>query len=352
MKKAVSKGIKDIFVKGLVLGLSFYLGLAGQWEMAKAATNEVYSLSHPNGLYSTEDALYVLDGGNNVVYTLKNGKMEAVYGKSGAKNIYGEADGDYLDGNYQTSYFQEPYAMAPYKKGFAISDTYNNVIRFVADGKTTTIAGSKKAGLKDAKGTKARFNNPKGLAADEKGNLYIADCLNNVIRKMDTKGKVTTYAGVKKGGYKDGKADKALFYEPAGLYWYKDALYVADSGNHCIRRIKDGKVETVAGGKNLAYKNSKEKMGDYKDGAAKKALFDRPEAVLVRNGVIYVADSGNSAVRKIEKNKVSTIVKLKDDAFYPVKPKGLAFWNGKLYVGDNFSGMVYALKKTEWKGKK
>ncbi|MCR5388511.1 MAG: hypothetical protein K6E56_04620 [Lachnospiraceae bacterium] len=348
MKKEVCRVNKRILAKGLLLGAGLIIGLSMQQPVSAAAATEIHSLSRPNALYSTSDSLFVLDGGSNVIYALEAGEFEAIIGKSGVENIYGDADGDYLDGSYLKSYFDEPYAMAPYKGGYAITDVTNNVIRFAKKGKVTTLAGNKKAGLKDGKKTKARFNNPKGIAADDKGNLYVADCLNNVIRKIDTKGNVTTFAGSKKGGYKNGTVDKALFLEPAGLCWYKGALYVADGGNHCIRVIKDGVVETVAGGKNLTYKGTKEKMGDYKNGSCKNALFNRPESIVVKGNAIYVADSGNGAVRKIKDNKVTTIVKIEGDEFYPVKPKGIAFYNGKLYVGDYYSGMVFSIKKSVW----
>lgn len=311
---------------------------------------EVYRLSQPNGLFSTNEALYVMDGGNNVIYQLQNGKMKQIIGKQGSKDIYGFPQGDYHDASVSDSYFQEPYDMVPFMDGYAISDVYNNTIRYVKNGKVYTAGGAMAPGYMNAKGVYSRFYNPKGLAVDEEGSLYIADSLNHVIRKMDLQGNVTTYAGTREG-YADGEILSAAFCEPAGLDWYEGALYVADSGNHCIRKIENGMVTTVAGGNNPRYEQSKEKAGGFQDGALKTALFDSPEGVLVRNGIIYVADTGNSAFRKIEDYTVTTIEQLinASESIYPSEPTALTFYDGKLYGSDRFSGIVYVLEEDRWK---
>lgn len=320
-------------------------------EGKAAEGNEAYRVSSPNGIYADGEGLFVLDGGSNLIYTLKDKKLQQFIGKVRPETIYGDATGGYLDASYLESCFEEPYDMEPFLDGYAISDTENNVIRYAKENRVYTAVGKQEAGLVNAKGVKARFNGPKGLASDEEGNLYIADCFNNVIRKLDKDGNVTTYAGTVEG-YKDGTLTEAAFCEPAGLDWYQGALYVADSGNHCIRKIENGRVTTVAGGRNLTYEDSTEKLGDYKDGPLATALFDRPEEVVVRNGIIYVADSGNSAFRKIENYRVTTIDKLdteKAENTYPAKPSSLAFYKGKLYGGDSFTGMVYALPESGWR---
>lgn len=316
-----------------------------------AQKDELYRVASPNGIYGDRENLFVLDGGDNLIYSLENGEMKQFIGKARTETIYGDLSGGYLDASYLGSCFEEPYDIEPFLDGYAITDTKNNVIRYAAENKIYTAAGALEAGHVDEKGIKARFNSPKGLASDEAGNLYIADSSNNVIRKMDKEGNVTTYAGGI-DGYKDGELLAAAFCEPTGLDWYQGALYVADSGNHCIRKIKDGRVTTVAGGKNIAYEGSTQKLGGYKDGPAATALFDTLEEVVVRNGVIYVADTGNSAFRKIENYRVTTIEKLDTEnieRIYPAKPSSLAFYDGKLYGGDAFTGTVYTLSETKWR---
>ncbi len=98
--------------------------------------------------------------------------------------------------------------------------------------------------------TEARFNYPTGLALDGGNNLYVADTLNNVIRKIDTKGNVTTVAGVPgSSGYQNGVAGQALFNAPTGIAVSEDGhrIYVADTGNHRVRLIRGGIVTTYAG---------------------------------------------------------------------------------------------------------
>lgn len=85
----------------------------------------------------------------------------------------------------------------------------------------------------------AQFKEPRGIAIDKEGNLYIADVGNNRIRKVDTKlNVVTTIAGSGAAGYKDGDPLEAQFNQPWGVYLDKNEfLYIADQNNHCIRKL-------------------------------------------------------------------------------------------------------------------
>jgi sugar lactone lactonase YvrE len=149
---------------------------------------------------------------------------------------------------------------------------------------------------RDGPVAQAQFLNPSGLAVDAQGNVYIADTDNHRIRKLDTSDIVTTVAGspnfFQMGGYVDGAGDKARFNAPSGVT--VDAagrIFVADSGNHRIRRIDpNGTVSTVAG------------SGDkgYADGPAATARFHTPvDLALGRDGTLYVLDKGNHCVRAI-----------------------------------------------------
>lgn len=95
------------------------------------------------------------------------------------------------------------------------------------------------AGFRDGNVQEALFNEPRGIAIDKEGNLYIADVNNHRIRKVDTKlNIVTTIAGVEAKGYKDGDPLEAQFNQPWGVCLDKDEfLYIADRGNHCIRKL-------------------------------------------------------------------------------------------------------------------
>ena len=102
----------------------------------------------------------------------------------------------------------------------------------------STLAGSTQ-GYKDGSATEAQFNTPVGLATDNRGNIYVADGFNNVIRKVDSDGNVTTFAGTTSTGYKNGSPKDALFNGPVGLLYDTKAstLYVADWYNYRIRKI-------------------------------------------------------------------------------------------------------------------
>ena len=147
---------------------------------------------------------------------------------------------------------------------------------------------------------------------------------------MDKKGKVSVFAGSKKG-CAGGKVKNARFCEPTGLCYYKGALYVADSGNHRICKIKDGKVTTIAG--------SSKGIEGSSVGKASKACLSNPQEICWANGKMYIADTGNGAVKLLQNGKVSEIVKAYSlsEGTAPVEPCGLMIKGKYLFVGDMFT---------------
>lgn len=108
-----------------------------------------------------------------------------------------------------------------------------------------TLSGDPEPGDVDGSGRDARFDGPCGLALDKSGNLIVADSRNHRIRMIAPDGKTTTIAG-SSAGHEDGPVARAQFNTPSGVDVGPDgAIYVADTGNGCIRKIKDGQVETV-----------------------------------------------------------------------------------------------------------
>ena len=325
--------------------LALSMSLLMVFGACQTAFGQVTILGEPVGLYHLDGTLLVTDKSDNVIYQIMDGEAGIYSGKSAVQDIYGDAMSYYYDGSNENAYYGDPYDMTEYLSGIAVTDTEFNVVRYISDHKVYTIAGDEKAGYKDGKSVRTAFNGPTGLATDEEGNLYVADTQNNVIRKINTTGKVTTFAGNGKEGYKDGSVDAAQFNQPTGLDWENGALYVCDTGNQRIRKIEDGKVTTFAGTAGYYLDSENIFEGGYQDGAAAQAQFSNPMDVLVQGGVVYVADTGNSAVRMIKNGVVSTAVMNADPlaSVYPARPQGLAMLNGELYVADSFAGLVYSL---------
>jgi sugar lactone lactonase YvrE len=177
-----------------------------------------------------------------------------------------------------------------------IADTLNNTVRKVTPaGVVTTIAGTAGSlGSTDATGTAARFNSPAGLTIDTAGNIYVADTGNNLIRKITPAGVVTTLAGtVHFTGSDDGVGTQATFGAPYGIVVDPAGnLYVADNNYHNIRKIApNGTVTTLAG--RAGSKGSS-------DGIGTQARFNSPSGIAIdKSGNLYVADTGNNLIRMI-----------------------------------------------------
>jgi len=182
-------------------------------------------------------------------------------------------------------------------------DSANTVRKIAVDGMTTVFAGSGTAGSADGQGRAASFNQPTGIAQDAAGNLYVADTGNHTIRKITPDGVVSTWAG-KAGvpGSGGTTLEDALFNGPQGLaFGPNQALYITDTGSHTIRRItKDGQVGKVAGETGVPGSSN---------GQAGEAHFNTPRGIAVDpDNVVFVADSLNHTIRKIVGATVTTFV--------------------------------------------
>ena len=159
----------------------------------------------------------------------------------------------------------------------------------------STLAGTAgQVGSADGRGSEARFNTPFSLTVDRANNIYVADSSNHTIRKVTPAGVVTTLAGLAGiTGKADGTNSAARFYDPYGVAVdSKGNVYVADLGNHTIRKITPEGVVTTLAGQAGMYGSA--------DGTGGAARFNLPWSVAVdSNGNVFVADAYNHTIRKV-----------------------------------------------------
>ncbi|WNR43173.1 NHL domain-containing protein [Paenibacillus roseipurpureus] len=266
--------------------------------------------NEPTGLAVDRNGnVYVADAGNNAIRKIDGNGMVTTLAGNG---VPGNKDGKGADAS-----FNHPSDIAVANDGtLYVADSLNHTIRKIAtDGTVTTLTAPVKrviqirpgeasfAGeFKDGRLAEALFNEPSGLAIDAKGNLYVSDTGNHVIRYIDLgTGLVSTVAGstpsyekndlYAAGDFADGDALKAKFDFPKGITVTSEGgLLVADSLNHSVRYLLNGQVSTLAGTL---------QTGEA-DGVDQAAQFYNPTDVLITaQGNIVVADMSNNKVRKI-----------------------------------------------------
>jgi len=204
-----------------------------------------------------------------------------------------------------------------------------------------TLAGAYGlAGSTDGAGTTARFSSPGGLV-HAAGALYVSDSSNHTIRKIDlTTKEVTTIAGgVTVAGAVDGVGTAARFSYPRGLAIAGDELYIADAGNHVVRRLtlSTGAVVRLAG-----------TFGGTGTNSASATELYSPIGLLVDGANLYIADSGGNTVRRVDRSLVANNAFTLIAGTYGMPgfvqgdqatarlnyPRGLALVGTKLYVTD------------------
>jgi sugar lactone lactonase YvrE len=278
--------IRKVTADGLVTTLAGTAGVGGSAD----GTGSAARFDGPDGIaVDGSGNLYVADAFNNTIRKVTTSGIVTTL--AGAPN----PNGGYADSTGAAAKFNGPDGVALDPAGnLFVVDSGNCVIREVAPGGTvTTIAGVPGvAGGADGTGPAARFNNPGGIAADDSGNLFVADTVNDTIRKIAPGGVVTTLAGTTGMiGSTDGTGATARFLLPVWLGVDESGtLYVADEGNDTIRKITpNGVVTTLAGTPRIVGSS---------DGTGAEAQFDGPGGIAVdRSGALYVADSGNDTIR-------------------------------------------------------
>lgn len=186
-------------------------------------------------------------------------------------------------------------AVSPTTGRIAVGDSQNNRIVFLnqSTGEITFIAGQTSGGYTNGTGPAAQFNYPTGLAFDSAGDLYVADSQNHAIRKVTiATGAVTTVAGNGTQGTADGNGASARFSSPRALVVASDGtIYVSDSGNNLIRKIDTGgTVSTIAGSGTAGFA----------DGTGAEAQFNNPTGIAIgSDGKLYVSDQGTHRIRAL-----------------------------------------------------
>ena len=247
----------------------------------------------PRGLvFDSLGNLYVSDGANSAIYKVSMDlELSSVF--AGSPGSLGSVDGDGA-----TARFRTPNGLAIDASGnIYVADTGNSTIRKITPaGVVTTLAGvAISTGSIDGIGAAAQFSLPQDVCVDASGVLFVADSGNHTIRQITALGSVTTSAGSHGiQGHADGTGSIARFNTPSGIaIGSAGLLYVADTNNNTLRVVNPttGVVSTLVGTYGVTGAT---------DGSGLAATFNGPTGTTVDGtGAIYVADTANSVIRKI-----------------------------------------------------
>lgn len=322
--------IRKITPAGLVTTLAGLPGAQGSAD----GTNSTARFTAPSGVaVDGSGNVYVADYGNNAIRKITPaGVVTTLAGKAGTKG--------HVDGTGSAARFNHPSGIGvDSSENIYVGDTDNDTIRMITPaGAVTTLAGlALNSGSADGTNSAARFNSPRGVVVESSGNVYVADYYNDTIRKITPEGVVTTLAGLAVlYGNADGTGSAARFDSPAGVATdASNNVYVADTLNQTIRKITPaGMVTTVAG---------LPAVPGSADGTNSAARFYDPFAVAAdSSGNLYVADYGNNTIRKITPTGVvTTLAGLAGASGSVDGTNSAARFNGPSGVAVDSSGNVY-----------
>ncbi len=239
-----------------------------------------------NVAISPEGKCFLSDSSNNCVRVIDSntGRVETFAGRA-EPGFSGDND------DRKKARFREPIcvSLTPDSSKLLIADIRNYRIRQIdfTTGQVETLAGTGKRG-KPTEGALARESaliDPRAVAADTRGNVYILERAGNVLRMIDTHGKVYTVAGTGERGFQDGPATEATFHEPKHICVdSQDRVFIADDKNNAIRLYdpQRGEVKTIVGG------------------AGEEEVLKAPHGVCFHAGDLYIVDSGHNRVLKMD----------------------------------------------------
>lgn len=278
---------KIVITTGVVTTLAGTSGVFGSND----GTGTAAKFSYPRGITTDGTNLFVADTLNHAIrkIVIATGVVTTLAGTAG---VTGDSDG-----TGTAAQFDYPRGITSDGTNLFVTDSINNTIRkiVISTGVVTTLAGTAGAsGISDGTGAAARFNNPSGITTDGT-NVFVGDASNYTIRQIViATGVVTTLAGTAGvNSSTDGTGTNAAFAAPHGITTDGTNLFVADSDNHIIRKvvIATGVVTTLTGQANT-FGNA--------DGTLVNARFHEPYGITTDGTSLFVTDTSNNSIRKIE----------------------------------------------------
>ncbi len=242
------------------------------------------------GLPNGNDKIFVTDSGNHKIKEITYDSTSTI------ETIAGISIGD-VNGSVGLAKFNNPIGIAYSNGNLFTADCGNHKIKeivYSAGTNNVNLVVGNTAGDKDDSGTNALMNRPYGIIADSGGNLYFADTANSKIKKVTFPGNVVKTIAGSTAGDADGNAAAAKFNEPQGLAIDGAGnIYIADTGNHKIKKIStSGVVTTIAGST----------VGD-QNGDGLSAKFNSPVGIVVdASGNLFISDFFNHKIKKITFN--------------------------------------------------
>lgn len=306
----------------------------GKDPTESAKVKEAYVSARFSAVYANEAGrILACDTWNKIIWDLSGDTPEYYAGRIGIPDLTGEPHGRYHDAERLRAFFMQPNAIVPFLSGYAVTDTEANVVRYVTEKSVQTLTGTGQMGNSNGNGISAAFSRPTGLAAGADGVLYIADTGNGSIRMMTKNGYVSDYV--------------TDLSEPTGICWANGSLYVAETGKNRVVKITNGTSEVLAG---LAIPaEDGEYYGGYADGPAPRAEFDHPQGIAVgKDGTVYIADTLNHAIRMLKDGRVYTLSRNADYLSQPIQPRGLAIAGNTLFAACSNGVMKLPLQPKQF----
>jgi sugar lactone lactonase YvrE len=276
---------------GLAIAMVVALPTASMAQSSENKADTGPRLDFPGGLATDGQAVYVANSRNNTIdkIDLTSHSISLLAGQ-----LFKEGT---ADGTGATALFTSPSGVAIAGTNLYVSDTNNSTIRKITlpGGVVTTVAGAVNIpGSDDGKGEAAHFNLPTQIAVDPNGNrLFLTDTNNSIIRMIQIPDMIVKTIGgqAQAEGKVDGPPAKSSFNRPRGIATDGKFVYVSDTGNNMVRKIDLSNLTTST----LAGTGEE---GD-KDGAGTEAQFNNPGAMATDGTTIYVMDADNHGVRKV-----------------------------------------------------